>query len=53
MQWITVALVAWVVLSFALAPVLGLFIRGADAFERARSPQALRAMAQHPANRAA
>ena len=53
MQWLTVALVAWVVLSFAVTPVIGFFIRGADAFERARSPQALRAMAQHPASRAA
>jgi hypothetical protein len=51
--WIVVGLVAWVVASVVLAPIVGLALRRSDALERARSVEVLQARAQHPANRAA
>jgi hypothetical protein len=51
--FIVVGLLGWFVVSFALAPLVGLALRRCEVLERTRSVAVLQAKAQHPANRAA
>ena len=50
---IVVGLLGWFVVSFALAPFVGMALRRCEALERANSVAVLQAKAQHPAHRAA
>jgi len=47
------ALLCWLTVSFAVAPLLGMALRRCDRMEQARAVAVLRAKAQHPATHAA
>ena len=51
--YIVIGLVGWFVISFALAPLVGLTLRRCEVLERADYVRILQARRQHPANRAA
>jgi hypothetical protein len=51
--FIVIGLLGWFVVSFALAPFVGMALRRCEALERANSVAALQAKAQHPASHAA
>jgi hypothetical protein len=50
---IVVGLLGWVVVSFAVAPFVGMALRRCEVLERANSVAVLQAKAQHPASHAA
>jgi hypothetical protein len=53
MMPVLIGLLVWVAVSCAVSPLVGLALRSTDMLERARSVEALRARAQHPARHAA
>ena len=53
MLYVALAMLIWVIVSFGVAPVIGVALRRCDVAEHLNSVEVLRAMAQHPATRAA
>jgi hypothetical protein len=52
-MFVALALLIWVALSFALAPLLGMMLRRCEVQEQRYSAGAMRSRAQHPASHAA
>lgn len=53
LTFVALGLLIWVAVSFAMAPVMGFFLRRCEVLEFRNSAAVLRSKAQHPASHAA